>query len=116
MPVIIKETAAHACAREVAEYLAKNELNEDVSIYADGKRYKISDAGELVYDIDANPKDYLEYAGDFLSMSFEGILYEVLNYGDCERSHAEESLDAIFEKYGKFKEYGNAWNLSLYDL
>ena len=114
MPKIINETKEHACARETAEYLARNDAHDDVLIYVDGKRYKISDAGELVYDIDANPKDYFEYAGDFMSMSFEGLLYDIINYGGC--PSIEEGLDRIFERYGKFKELGNGWNMSLYDL
>lgn len=103
-----------ACARETAEFLAKNSANDDVSIYVDGKRYQVSDAGELIYDIDANPKDYFEYAGDFMSMSFEGLLYDIINYGGC--PSIEEGLDRIFKRYDKFKELGNGWNMSLYDL
>ena len=28
----------------------------------------------------------------------------------------EEELNKIFEKYGYYFEYGNAWNLSAYDI
>lgn len=44
-------------------------------------------------------------------MSFEGPLYDVLNY---EFGSLAAGLDAIFEKYGVYYELGNAWNLTLH--
>ena len=60
-----------------------------------------------------NPRHYFEWAGDFMSMSFEGPLYDALNYSSSGKH--EEALSNIFKKYGKYFELGNAWNLSLYD-
>lgn len=110
-------TKAMKCATEVAKWLKKNEADGDVSIYVDHKRYSIGKEGELVYDIDAEPKEYFEWAGDFMSMSFEGILYELINYEfEFGESKTVKGLEKIFNKYGKYYELGNAWNLSLYDL
>ena len=108
------------CAKDVAKWLAKHEIQEDTSIYVDHKRYSVDKDGNLVYDIDAEPRAYFEFAGDFLSMSFEGPLYDILNHYDDfvpgydEKREAE--LSKIFEKYGKYYELGNAWNLSLYSI
>jgi len=110
-------TKAMKCATEVAKWLAKNEAHGDVSIYVDHKRYSINDDGTLKYDIDAEPTKYFEYAGDFMSMSFEGLLYELINYGwEFGESKIVSGLEKIFNKYGKYSELGNAWNLSLYNL
>ena len=61
-----------------------------------------------------NPRDYIEYANpDTITMSFEGNLYDVLNYGN---GSAEEELQKLFEKYDLYWEYGYAWSLSAYEL
>lgn len=105
------------CAIETAKYLAKHEAHEDVCIYVDHKRYTISDDGTLEYDIDAEPTKYFEYAGDFMSMSFEGVLYDLINYGfEWGGSKTVDGLEEIFKKYNKYYELCNSWSLSLYDL
>lgn len=111
-------TKARKCANKIAKWLSKHELNEDVSIYVDHKRYQVSDDGKLVYDIDAEPKEYFSWAGDFLSMSFEGPLYTVLNesWSSKHYERLEKEFVKILEEFGKYYELGNAWNLSLYDF
>ena len=47
-----------------------------------------------------------------LSMSFEGIVCEMLYYG--ERPETRKKLDAIIERYGLYYEFGNHWNFSCY--
>lgn len=111
-------TQAMKCATTFAKWLAKHYLTDGVCIYVDHKRYTVSDSGELVYDIDAEPKEYFEWAGDFMSASFEGPLYDVLNYG-FESEHyqkLETEMIGLFEKFGHYSELGNAWNLSLYKI
>lgn len=99
-------------AQELGKFLADEELTLGVSIYILGKRFHIKDDGTLEYDIDADPKDYFNYARtpNILSMSFEGKLYDVLNYEDF------NFLDSFFSKYGLFFELGNAWNGSVYTI
>ena len=51
-------------------------------------------------------------------MTFEGPLYEALNYGGYDENpwQTEEELTAIFRKYGLYYELGNAWNLTAVPL
>ena len=60
---------------------------------------------------DVDPRDYFDYCGDIMSMDFEGPLYDVLNYY---LGSLESGLVAIFDKYDCYYEFGNAWNLTLY--
>lgn len=66
-----------------------------------------------------NPRDYFEYNGDYLSMSFEGPLYHILNYTAYRESRMErvnKQLNNYFSHYGLYMELGNAWNASLYKM
>lgn len=70
----------------------------------------------LITDID--PKDYFEYNGNYLSVSFEGALYHVLNYGETympEQRHAYDEMQNFFSHYGLYFEMGYAWSLSVYE-
>ena len=110
-------------ANEVITFLEKEKLASGVSIYFNNKVMR--DRGD--YDNndnyipkwetteDVNPHDYFEYCAydHILSMSFEGPLYEVLNYTFGRK---EEEFSAIFEKWGLYYEFGNAWNLSAYPI
>lgn len=107
-------------ANEIITFLETNALASDVSIYFNDKvmrgRHKWDkDDNYIVYWVTeegVDPHKYFEYAAydHILSMSFEGGLYELLNY-----SYSEE-FDAIFEKYGLYYEFGNAWNLTAYTM
>lgn len=122
------------CAKETMEWLVKHSKWEDTYVYVNGyrlsydvrwdyyidwnskdcyERPRIIEWDKVKVETDMNPRDYFKYVGDFMSMSFEGNLYDAINYGD---GRCEESLQKLFEKYGKYFELGNAWNLSLYDL
>ena len=120
---------AGKCAKETLKYLVKHWLEEDTCIYVNG--YRISyrdkdylsetrkfDFDKIIVEENMNPKDYFKWAGDFMSMSFEGPLYDVFNYGFEYPGYEkrEEELSNIFKKYGKYSELGNAWNCSLYNL
>lgn len=113
-------------AMEIYNWCKKRDLWGDNIIYFNGKAWKSDnnwngvqgkEIGEDLYEFeDRNPLTYFEYANpDTLSMSFEGSLYEALN-GYWYYSKAEEELQAIFEKYGLYWEFGHAWNLSAYEL
>lgn len=66
---------------------------------------------------DKNPLDYFEYANpETVSMSFEGMLYEIVNDFGMEFPELWESFNKIFEKYGYYYELGNAWNLTAAEL
>jgi hypothetical protein len=109
-------------ANEIMTYLEKHHLDSDVCIYYNNIRirneydWRIDDAPVIeIVDLDINPFDYFEYANreHILSMSFEGPLYDELNYnyGKC-----YDALQKIFKKYGCYWELGNAWNLSAYPI
>ena len=106
-------------ANEVMDYLIKHELDMDVCIYYNDKRmrhkydWRDMDAPpKLIIEEDVSPFDYFEYANynHILSMSFEGPLYESLNY----TGYAEDGLRKLFEKYGLYWEFGHSWNLSAF--
>lgn len=124
---------AHALMR----YLIDNELDGDVKIYYQYKgtwfsmkshldfyRHQDYDYTQVqtkyrnkdyVWYVNTNddPNEYFEYNGKYLSMSFEGPLYHALHYGT---ERVSNELNNFFSHYGLYKEYGNSWNLSVYDI
>ena len=114
------KTKAEKCAKEIIDYLLEKELMDDTFIYVNGKRYSTYD-GEKNYNYGANSwdkvyvednkngKDYCEYAGDILSISSEGFLYEALNYGFEWNTKIPDELDAILKKYGYFLDQAVSW-------
>lgn len=71
------------------------------------------------YQAEIDPNRCFEYNGDYLSMSFEGELYNALNYGWSSEysylSHVEEQLNNYFSHWGLYFEMGYAWSFSLYE-
>lgn len=115
-----KETIA-ALAKEIYDFLIKEEMWSDVSIYFNGICWSTSDAKgndlhdnkEKIFVYEAEPRDYFQYVraqGNILSMTFEGPLYYALNYNYDNRQ--SEELSEIMRKYGLYYELGNAWNLT----
>lgn len=128
---------ANRCAKDIINWLIKRNIWQDVFIYVDNGRYTFKSnishkdeiealladekiIPEVVWEEGYNPKEYFEYVANphFLSMSFEGILYEILNFvlslSYCEK--VEQELCDILEKYGYYYELGNTWNLSAYKI
>jgi len=123
-PKLLK-TKEEKLAKDIINWLLKHQMFDDTFIYVNGKRYGTcdgeghynygTDSWDKVYvEDDKDPKDYFEWAGPYLSMSFEGPLYDALNYGwEYEvYQKLEEELTEIFRKYGFYFELGNAWNLT----
>lgn len=119
------------CAKEIIGFLLNHGLWQDTCIYANGKRFGDYDGKTYHYyygeeDINPwdcvfveeniNPKNYFEWVGDFLSMSFEGPFYDIVNYNYSSKycNKYVDEFNAILDKYGYYYELGNAWNLSLY--
>lgn len=118
----LTKTNIEELAKEIISFLEANELASDVSIYFNNKVMRARGTWDENYNYipkwettdNVNPHDYFEYAAydHIISMSFEGPLYHVLNYGFGDET--EEAFRAIFEKYGLYYELGNAWNMSVY--
>lgn len=117
-------------AKDIDKFLTKHHLWGDCHIYVNGKRFsrdvKTDDelnviSSKLYVEEDMDPRDYFEWVGDkFLCMSFEGPLYNILNYyDDFVPGYDErmiEELEKVLEKHGKFYELGNAWNLAVHSI
>ena len=98
-------------ANEIMDLLKEEGLDDDVSIYFNGKRI----ANDVVEE-GINPKSYFDYCGDILTMSFEGSFNSVINYYlDLEYCNkVMDKFNAILDKYGVYYELGSSWYLSLY--
>ena len=117
----LTKTNIEELAKEITTFLEKENLVSGVSIYFNNKVMRAK--GEWVDDYNyipkweitenVNPHHYFEYCAydHILSMSFEGPLYDILNYTFGRK---EEEFSAIFDKWGLYYEFGNAWNLSAY--
>jgi hypothetical protein len=121
------KTKAEKCAKDIIEWLLKNEMWIDTAIYVNNKRYSCNDGKTYHYnntwddvyvEEDIDPNKYLEYGGNFLRMAFEGPLYDVLNYGWEYEGYQklEDEFTEICKKHGKYFELGYAWSLGLFDL
>lgn len=123
-PVVTAEEV-EKLAYEIREFLIKHELWQDVRIYFNGKalatddgngNFGYNDPDKLFILEDQDPRKYFEYVSDYLSMSFEGPLYDVLNcyapFEYCNKIH--EQFSKIIGKYGLYYEQGHAWSLTLY--
>lgn len=116
-------------AEELRNFLLGHYLWVDTTIYFNGKafstddrngNYYYNDPHHLVVLKDQDPKAYTKYAGDILTMTFEGDLYELLNNPGCFGGDYGYKLlnefEAIFKRYGLYYEFGNAWNLTAYQI
>ena len=114
------KTKAEKCAKEIIDYLLSKEMMDDTFIYVNGKRYGTCDGeGHYNYGTDSWDdvyvednevgKDYCEYAGDILSISSEGSLYDVMNYGFEWDTKVPDEIDAILKKYGYYLEACTSW-------
>ena len=99
-------------ATEIKDYLIKYDMWDYTRIYFNEKCYD-SEKKEIIENI--YPEEYFEYVASdhILSMSFEGTLYEILNYY-IDLPKTLEEFNNIFKKYGVYYELGNAWNLTCY--
>ena len=117
----LTKTNIEELAQEIITFLEKHELASSVSIYFNNKVMRDRGEYDKEYNYipkwetteDVSPHDYFEWAAydHIISMSFEGPLYDVLNYSFGKK---EEMFRTIFDKYGLYYEFGNMWNLTAY--
>ncbi len=123
----LTEAAIEKLAKEIRSFLLDHDMWQDTRIYFNGKafatddrqgHYFYHDPDHLIVLENEDPRRYTEYAGDILTMTFEGPLYEALNYGDDGGNswETEEDLTALFRKYGLYFELGHTWDLSAYPI
>ena len=112
-------------AKDIHKWLVNHEMWIDINIYFNGKCWSTSSELDTefcynenrYFEYEADPKCYFEYVANphILSMSFEGILYDVLNGYLHGWIKLEAEFKAIFEKYGLYFELGNTWNLTCFE-
>lgn len=127
-PITPRDTdAKERFAMKIIEWLAKRELWYEVAIYVNGKCYSADGYdktknpvrlqtpknGVTYYATDVpDPTVIVEYANpDLITMTFEGPLYQALNYD----SDTEQAFMDLFDRHGLYFEYGYAWSLSAYE-
>ncbi len=108
-------------AYTIYQMFKENGMWQDVHIYfngccidtvdEDGKSHYNSMAYEHP---DEDPRNYFSYVNPdhILSMSFEGPVYEMFNYGGY--PSVLERFTDLLSKAGLYYELGNAWNLTCY--
>ncbi len=114
-----------ALADEIRAWLLDHDMWIDTNIYFNGKCYSTEDpeAHKHYYndpkhlvEYEDDPGMYVEYCNrDTLTMTFEGPLYDLLNYGEYPPGW-EEEFNAIFRKHGMFFELGYSWSLVAVEL
>ena len=99
---------------EIIELFKSYDLYLHCSIFCNGNKYSYyKDSLESVTECDV--WQYIDYYNeDTLSMSFDGDIYDVFNYGLFPK--LLEKFDSLLRSYGLYYELGNAWNLSLYEI
>ena len=117
------------CAKQIIDLIIKENLWGDVRVYANGKVWGNENPADNHYHYDqswdsvfclgeANPHDYVEFASDFLTVTFESDLYEVLNcdWGYTMFDRVHDGINDILHKYGKYYEMGYSWSFGAYDI
>lgn len=112
-----------ALANDIQKFLLNWDAWMDVCIYYNGKRMDTGRDGVYRYNgepfirVNEDPRDYFEYVANphILSMSFEGMVYELLNgyRGGYSDKFCDEFV-GLLAKYGVYFEQGNTWNLTCY--
>ena len=101
----------------ISKWLVANDLHGDVHIYFNDRAYSFEADGKITRRSDVKGSDYFLYANDdTVSVSFEGPLYEVLNFYHPRSAELHEQFMNLVDEHGFWFEKGNAWNLSLYNM
>jgi hypothetical protein len=111
-------------AREIRQFLLDTGLWQDVDIYFNGKcfsthdkkaeRYYYNNPAHLAVNENEDPRWYFEAVNPnhILSMSFEGLLFDILHSG--EHSDLGKAFTEIIQKHGLYYVFGDDWNFTCY--
>lgn len=122
-------------AMAIRDFLDNHFLNGDCRIYFNGMCWEHGTEDSMVtWDAEheeyleipkrngwkvienINPKDFFEYAGGIVSMSFEGSFYDAMNGWSKYNIKMQDAFQELLGKFGCYYELGNAWNLSVYPI
>ena len=94
------------------ERLFKKHTGEitDTRIYFGGKAWDYDSRGNKTVLTDIKGSDYTYSNDDTITCTFEGPVYEEMNY----RTALREDLNTMLDQYGLYFENGHAWSFSLY--
>lgn len=126
MPKKLSKATVKKLANEIREFLLDRDMWIDTTIYFNGMAYSTddrqghyyyNDRAHLVELQDQDPHRVCDYVGPYLTMTFEGDFYEVMNgYLGRIGYRIEEEFHELLRKYGVYCELGNSWNLSVFDM
>lgn len=119
----LTEAQIEPLALEIREFLLGSGMWQDMDIYFNHKRfgcrdpdsqYYYNDQEHLFVEEGIEPETYFKCVNldHILSMSFEGLVCEMLYYGMYPDSRRK--FDEIFKQNGLYYEFGNRWNFSCY--
>lgn len=110
-------------AIKIIDFCCKHHMFTDVNIYVGDYVYSPEPKNNNSKKFITNRKStyYVTYGvpdvdysnPETITMTFEGTMYDVMNYGDGKLA---EELKSIFAEYGLYYELGHAWSLSAWDL
>lgn len=108
------KTVIEKMAKEIREWMRKNELYTDCRIYFNGKAFGGDSHGNDADLEAADPNDYVEYVGNVMTMTFEGGLYDVMNDWSKYATKKQDEFNRILGKYECYYELGYSWSLGVY--
>lgn len=117
----LTESQIEDLADSIYRLFKKNGMWMDSRIYFNGGCIDNKDEngkyyydGSVFYHQDMDPRRYFEFVNPdhILSMSFEGPIYHMFNYGQYRP--VKKKFDELLKRFGVYYELGHAWNLSCY--
>lgn len=98
---------ADALYHDLVDYCREHEYG--ARIYRGDTCTITDDCCDSAVEIEDRASNHFNVSDDTVAMSFEGVLYDLLNYG------ALPSFEAVFERHGFYYEQESSWNLVAVD-
>lgn len=111
---VLTKERIEGLALKILEVLQEKELDDALCIYYNNKRISTY-GGKKDIEENINPHNYFQYCAfdHIISISTEGGLYDILNYG---AGRFPKKLENLFKELGIYWERGESWNLSFYPI